>query len=978
MLTKNILILFLLFNYCSLAQIVKSGETFSGNGMQTVAQTYIDKLDNRYHVVFYNTNFIIDSIGTPITISINPATSNSLAILKFDVYGKYLYHLKFNMPYSHPNSFNLSLAFDLNNDLIVYLNSHDSIDLIDSRGLLFRRLITPMVTKGINVDEASIISKVSQAGIFMWVSTLTYKNSKQPRRVISSRFTQNAITINNNNEICIHKNRIQSSNALPDTLSITDFSNFQTKTLVFTEDMLLKFSNSGTLILLTEPFRFRFTNRQTDPIHNRIYRSVTDGVYTYSINRFYISTIDTFKCSTPIPMPVGENFLLIKMDKNDSIIWAKHIGTGEASNFVLDYNPNKQELIIGFTFLPYLFQSPLNAYYNTHNIYDLFVGKLDTSGNFNWYEVFLGNDREYLYSLTYNLKSNQVIAVGYTTSNNFKMGKYSLPQNGNNTYFISIIDSSNIIYSAETIKSKTVEMSPYYNYSKTGYPITNAIGETFISGSFTDSVELPCNTLKSFSETVDGFVLLLNSFIPKDTSVCVKMVSPSGKYIWDSIGVYYDTIPNSFGCDSLLLFKVKTLQSKSILDTLICKKMISYSGKYTWDSSGIYMDTIPNAAGCDSIITVKVTLGKTNSQIDTVACFAIKSPSKKYIYDSSGTYYDTIPNYFNCDSVITLNVIIQSSKSIIDTITCGLYLTPSGKSILMSGSYLDTIPNSKNCDSIITINFIHVVLVDTLTISACNNYTSPSGRYIYAASGMYQDTIQSILNCDSILVIKYTKQSTSSTLNKTVCDKYILPSRKDTIHQSGIYLDTIPSSLGCDSIISILLTVKPIQLSLSKSNDISCDSLFTTLKASEGYTYSWTPIHTLSNASIENPIATPSEKMMYTVSVSDGLGCSAIDSIEVQVNKQETLGPLANVFTPNGDGKNDCLLLQSIGEFKTITFDVYNRWGQLVFSTTDPTSCWDGKVNNEEAASGTYFFVFNGTSVCNTEIQQSGAIQLIR
>ena len=80
------------------------------------------------------------------------------------------------------------------------------------------------------------------------------------------------------------------------------------------------------------------------------------------------------------------------------------------------------------------------------------------------------------------------------------------------------------------------------------------------------------------------------------------------------------------------------------------------------------------------------------------------------------------------------------------------------------------------------------------------------------------------------------------------------------------------------------------------------------------------------------------------------------DSMEKIINISESYLRVPNVFTPNGDGKNDefRVAYRSIKEFHCW---VYNRWGKLVYDWTDPEKGWDGTINGRPAAEGAYFYV---------------------
>lgn len=80
------------------------------------------------------------------------------------------------------------------------------------------------------------------------------------------------------------------------------------------------------------------------------------------------------------------------------------------------------------------------------------------------------------------------------------------------------------------------------------------------------------------------------------------------------------------------------------------------------------------------------------------------------------------------------------------------------------------------------------------------------------------------------------------------------------------------------------------------------------------------------------------------------------DSLEVAISIGDSFLKVPNVFTPNGDGKNDefRVAYRSLREFHIW---VYNRWGKLIYESTDPARGWDGTINGRPAAEGAYFYV---------------------
>ena len=84
-----------------------------------------------------------------------------------------------------------------------------------------------------------------------------------------------------------------------------------------------------------------------------------------------------------------------------------------------------------------------------------------------------------------------------------------------------------------------------------------------------------------------------------------------------------------------------------------------------------------------------------------------------------------------------------------------------------------------------------------------------------------------------------------------------------------------------------------------------------------------------------------------------------------------------NVFSPNNDNVNDELQLtyENILEFN---FNVYNRWGNLVYATKEVSDFWDGNIDGKEAKEGVYFYTYKGLGLNNAELSGNGFLTLLR
>jgi gliding motility-associated-like protein len=87
---------------------------------------------------------------------------------------------------------------------------------------------------------------------------------------------------------------------------------------------------------------------------------------------------------------------------------------------------------------------------------------------------------------------------------------------------------------------------------------------------------------------------------------------------------------------------------------------------------------------------------------------------------------------------------------------------------------------------------------------------------------------------------------------------------------------------------------------------------------------------------------------------------------------------MANVFTPNGDGINDVLRPVLIGIDKFVCFKVYNRWGNLIFDTTERDKGWDGAVQETGQGTETFQWLAEGYDSNGKLIRRAGMVTLIR
>jgi gliding motility-associated-like protein len=194
------------------------------------------------------------------------------------------------------------------------------------------------------------------------------------------------------------------------------------------------------------------------------------------------------------------------------------------------------------------------------------------------------------------------------------------------------------------------------------------------------------------------------------------------------------------------------------------------------------------------------------------------------------------------------------------------------------------------------------------------------------------------------------------------------------------YIVTVTDTLGCPKAAkdTVLITVANIIADAGPRDTAVVLGQPLQLIATGSTNYLWSPPQWLNNIGIANPVALPQNDVEYIVKVSNDVGCFNIDSIRVHVFKLEAGLYIPNAFTPNGDGLNDVFRPVALGMQSLDKFMVYNRFGQLLYSSTNTKSGWDGSFAGKKQEAGTYIWYAEGIDYLQHKIIKKGFVVLVR
>jgi gliding motility-associated-like protein len=470
-----------------------------------------------------------------------------------------------------------------------------------------------------------------------------------------------------------------------------------------------------------------------------------------------------------------------------------------------------------------------------------------------------------------------------------------------------------------------------------------------------------------------------------------------------STGVYRDTLRYTVtNCDSVYRIVNLTVQTATTQTTnpKVCSgQTYTLPWGATVAAAGTYRDTLRYAVtNCDSIYRiVNLTIQTATTQTSNPKICAGQSYTLPWgvSVTAAGTYRDTLRyTVTNCDSVYRIvNLTVQSVQTLPLTkaVICqgSSYTLPWGAVVNTSGIYSDTLRYaSTGCDSVRRAVDLTVLAAATVNINAtiCQGqaYQLPSGKWV-SGNGIFRDTLRyQAYPCDSLYTIVNLSVTPARAVavTGTICngDTYMLP-WGTIVTTAGVYKDTLRTAAGCDSLIrTVTLTVnaRPT-IRLSKSNDINCVIASSKLNVLGGVQYLWSPAASLSDATVYNPVATPTATTVYSVKVTAANGCEAADSIRVNVSTTETPNafPVPNAFSPNNDGLNDCFGVQYWGAVSNFTLEIFNRWGERVFSTTNSNECWNGTYKGIQQDPGLFSYKITAQTICG-KIVREGTMYLIR
>lgn len=686
----------------------------------------------------------------------------------------------------------------------------------------------------------------------------------------------------------------------------------------------------------------------------------------------------------------GWDAFVAKYDTNGSFVWAKQFGgPGDTvpRSDVLDID-NSGNIIICGNFNNTVDFDPGPAVYNLTSSAHIqaFIVKLKNNGDFIWAKQFGDAPKVYSGSHIADVKCDaqgNIYTVGdFVGDCDFDPGPGSFMMSGKGLRdgYIAKLDPNGGLIWAKRMGNTSSD--PYQFSDSRGIDV-DAANNVYTAGNFFGTFDFDPgpNTHSATSTNYDWFVLKLNAngdFVWADTFGGPEQdigadvaVGPDGSvYAIGTVGSMADMDPGP---------NVYTLPLVDKYDVSVLAK-VSANGALIYATAferpvNAYGASLTRRMVVDNLQNIYIT-GYMGGQIDFDP-----GPATNLV-DGGST---------QSPFVLKLGRCLNMTSSTLNINACGSFLM-NNEVFDSAGTYVRIVPNTAGCDSIITLNLTLNKRFTQQTKSICAGDSLFAGGGHQKLAGIYYDTLSTVLGCDSVVATRLQVHArpvpdlgkdqdlcanTELALSPGSFQTYLWQDGSKgsrlTVNAAGQYWVQVSNTLGCIASDTLrVVAVHPVPSGFLKRRDSICAYSTLPIVPSDAFTsYQWSTGANQKSIVVEAPGT-------YWLKVRDINGCSSTDSIVVYPKRCMQGFYIPNAFTPDGDGKNDSFKPLLFGATGPYHFTIYNRWGTIIFETTDVKKGWDGKIAGVLQPGDTFIWTCTYQLAGSSPVTVKGTVTLIR
>jgi hypothetical protein len=577
----------------------------------------------------------------------------------------------------------------------------------------------------------------------------------------------------------------------------------------------------------------------------------------------------------------GTDAFVLKLNTNGDFVWAAQLsGSGSEYGRGITVDGSANVYVTGqFTntvdFDPGIGTFNLTSAGND----DIFINKLDASGNFVWAKRMGSTGADRGYHIAFD-GSTGLYATGIfmnTVDFDPNAGTTDVTSNGGTDIFIQKLDANGNFQWAGNMGG------PGNDY---GHGVaTDSSGNVVSTGYFQVTADFDPGAGTTNLVSNGSTELFVQKLDPNGTPIWAKGIGGTSAEVGNSIttdaagnvyttGFFYSSVDFDPGASTT------TFTSQGIADAFILK--LDGNGDFSWAaqfggagynegrsvnigtdgavySAGQFQQTVDfdhttgvfnlSSAGNNDIFIHKMSACTATTGTDVIsACDSYTWIDGITYTSSTNTPTFALTNASGCDSIVTLNLTINNSDAVTDVVSaCDSYIWIDGITYTSStNAPTQTLTNAAGCDSVVTLNLtINNSNTGTDIITACDSYTWIDGITYTSSTNTPTHTLTNVAGCDSVVTLNLTiNNSTTGTDVVTACDTYTWINGVTYTSSTNAPTHTLTNAAGCDSIVTLNLTIN----NSNSGADIitACDS-YTWI---DGITYTSstsTPTHVLTN-----------------------------------------------------------------------------------------------------------------------------------
>ncbi len=387
------------------------------------------------------------------------------------------------------------------------------------------------------------------------------------------------------------------------------------------------------------------------------------------------------------------------------------------------------------------------------------------------------------------------------------------------------------------------------------------------------------------------------------------------------------------------------------------------TGTYTVAGAGVLsVSASITDASCAGVTDGSISLNVTGGSTPYTFAWSNGASSQNITNISGGTYTVTVTDANQCVELMAFTVgelTTIAFSTVINNVNCEDDKTGSIKLLVFGGSepynILWNTGGTTDTETGLSAGPYTVTVTDAngcigeglFNVTSQSNFTLMAGSTTAACDGSYGGTSRAFVEPSGAYTYIWSRGDTTWIMEDV---------------DPGMYVVTVTDQYGCSKADTTYVSVAAIDIEFDNIILPSCpDASDGAIEAfpvggSTPYTYLW------SNGEDSKTI-TALPVGVYRLTVTDQNDCVGIDTFLLVVdslNLENCIDSLIlyDVFTPNGDGKNDIWIIDGLEDFPDNEVQIFNRWGSLVFEAKPYQNNWDGRSKKgDPLPSATYYYI---------------------